>query len=95
MANKKFIQEVVERELKLGHKGLTHKLLGVPEDYNLSHAETLLEKIVDTPIGKTVINPLVIGKRKYKVTTELKRHANFSLNLIRISENKKKTCGCT
>jgi hypothetical protein len=90
MKNKKFIQEVIERELKLGHKGMTHKLLGVPEDYNLSHAETLLEKIVDTPIGKTVTNPLVVGKRKYKVTTELKRHVNLALNLIRISEGKGK-----
>jgi len=85
-----FIQPAIEREMKLGHKGYTHKLLGVPLDYNLSHAETLLEKIVDTPIGEFVKNSLVVGKRKYKVTTDLKRHVNFALNLIRISEGKGK-----
>ena len=90
MVNKKFIQEIVERELALGHKGMTHRLLGVPEDYNLSHAETLLERIVDTPIGKKFKNPLKVGRKYYLVTPELKYHVNWTLNLIRISERKGK-----
>jgi hypothetical protein len=90
MGKECFIQPAIAREEKLGHKGYTHKLLGIPEDYNLSHAETLLEKIVDTSIGKTVINPLEIGRRKYKVTTDMKRHVNFALNLIRIAQGKGK-----
>jgi len=90
MGKECFIQPAIAREEKLGHKGYTHKLLGVPIDYNLSHAETLLEKIVDTPIGEYAKNPLVIGKRKYKVTPDLKRHVNFALNLIRIDQGKGK-----
>lgn len=83
-----FIQPAIEREEALGHKGYTHKLLGIQKDYNLSHAETLLEGIVETDIGKTFKNPLKIGKKTYKVTPELKKHVNFALNLIRISQKK-------
>ena len=83
-----FIQPAIQHEIEVGHKGYTHKLLGIPEDYNLSHAETLLEKIVDTPLHKRIKNPLKIGKRSYTVTPELKKHVNFALNLIRISEGK-------
>jgi hypothetical protein len=83
-----FIQPAVQHEIAVGHKGYTHKLLGIPEDYNLSHAETLLEKIVDAPIGKRIKNPLKIGKRSYTITTDLKRHVNFTLNLVRISQSK-------
>jgi hypothetical protein len=84
-----FIQPAIKKEIAMGHKGYTHKLLGVPEDFNLSDAETLLQKVVDTPIGKKFKNPLKIGKRTYLVTTELKRHVNFALNLIRIAEKRK------
>jgi hypothetical protein len=84
-----FIQPAIEKEIAIGHKGYTHKLLGVPEDYNLSHAETLLQKVVDTPIGKKVKNPLQVGKKYYTVTPDLKRHVNFALNLIRIAEKRK------
>lgn len=87
---KYFIQDVVEHEKKAHHIGMTHKLLGVPRAYNLSHAETLLTDIVNTDIGNIVKNPLVIGKRSYKVTKKLKQHANLALNLIRISEGKGK-----
>lgn len=85
-----FIQPAIEKEHMLHHKGYTHKLLGVPSDVNLSHAETLLQKVVDTPIGEKIKNPLQIGKRYYVVTPELKRHVNFALNLIRIAEKRKK-----
>jgi len=85
-----FIQPAIDKEIAIGHEGYTHKLLSVPPKYNLSRAETLLERIVDTPIGEYVKNPLVIGRRSYKVTQELKRHVNFALNLIRISQGKGK-----
>lgn len=83
-----FIQPAIQHEIAVGHKGYTHKLLGIPEDYNLSHAETLLEKIVDTPIGKRIKNPLKIGKPEYIITTDLKRHVNFTLTIIRLSQGK-------
>lgn len=85
-----FIQPALEKEHMIHHEGYTHKLLGVSRDVNLSHAETLLQKVVDTPIGERVENPLKIGKRYYLVTPELKRHVNFALNLIRIAEKRKK-----
>jgi len=85
-----FIQPVIEHEKAAGHENMTHKLLGIDPEHNLSRAETLLQKIVDTPIGKKVKNPLVVGKRSYEVTKELKQHANFGLNLIRISEGRYK-----
>lgn len=88
--SKCFIKGAIEKEKAMGHEGLTHKLLNIPVEYNLSHAETLLQKIVDTPLGVVAKNPLVIGKKSYKVTKELKAHANFALNLIRISEGKYK-----
>jgi hypothetical protein len=84
-----FIQPALEKEHMMHHEGYTHKLLGVSKDVNLSRAETLLQKVVDTPIGERVKNPLKIGKRYYLVTPELKRHVNFALNLIRIAEKKK------
>ena len=85
-----FIQPAIEKERIRHHEGYTHELLGIPKDFNLSHAETLLEKVVKTPIGKTFKNPLKIGKSEYVVTRELKRHANFALNLIRITEKRSK-----
>jgi hypothetical protein len=86
-----FIQPAIEKEMALGHKGYTHKLLGIQEDYNLRDAELLLQKVVDTPIGEKFKNPLKIGKRYYTVTPDLKRHVNFALNLIRIVEKKMKS----
>ena len=85
-----FIQPAIEKEHIKHHEGYTHKLLGVPLDYNLSRAETLLKKVVKTPIGEKFKNPLKIGKSEYVVTRELKRHANFALNLIRITEARRK-----
>jgi hypothetical protein len=84
-----FIQPALEKEHMVHHEGYTHKLLGVSRNVNLSRAETLLQKVVDTPIGEKVKNPLKIGKRYYLVTPELKRHVNFALNLIRIAEKKR------
>lgn len=85
-----FIQPAIAMERKKHHEGYTHDLFGIPRDYNLSHAETLLQKVVDTPIGKSFKNPLKIGREVYKVTRDMKRHANFALNLIRIAEGKGK-----
>jgi len=82
----KFIQKIVEHELKFEHKGMTHDLLSIPQDYNLSRAETLLSKIQKSPINTIIDNPLKIGKSKYKITKELKQHVNAALNMIRISE---------
>jgi hypothetical protein len=85
-----FIQKVLDREKKLHHVGMTHTMLGISKKYNLSHAESLLERIVDAPIKSVIKNNLVVGKRSYKVTKQLKQHANLALNLIRISEGKGK-----
>jgi hypothetical protein len=79
----KFIQKIVANEKRRGTKGLTHKLLHIPLDYNLNNALDLLEKIVKTPIGCTITNPVDIGDKRYLVTKELKQHANSALNLIR------------
>lgn len=91
MKKSKFIQKIVEHEKKFEHVGMTHDLLSIPRDVNLGHAKTLLKKIVKTPIGEIIDNPLKIGKSKYKVTKELKQHVNAALNLINISQkfNKK------
>jgi hypothetical protein len=90
MMKENFIKKAIDREKRLHHIGMTHKILGIQEKFNLSHAETLLEGIVNTDIGDTFTNPLVVGRHKYKVTKALKSHANFALNLIRISEGKYK-----
>lgn len=90
MQKKCFIQPAIAHEKMVGHEGFTHKLLHIPLEYNLSRAETLLQKIVDTPLEKTIKNPLKIGKPFYKVTKELKMHSNFALNLIRIAEGEYK-----
>lgn len=83
-----FIQPAIAQERRKHHEGYTHDLLGIPREYNLSKAETLLKGIRKTPIDETYKNPLKVGKRSYKVTLELKRHANFALTLIRIAEGK-------
>jgi hypothetical protein len=88
MGKECFIQPAIEMEHEKHHEGYTHKLLGLPKDYNLRHVKTLLEKIVTTPINKIAKNPLKVGEKFYKVTVELKRHVNFSLNLIRITEKR-------
>lgn len=84
---KKFIQKIIEHEKRFEHVGYTHDLLSIPRDYNLSRAETLMEKIVKAPIDTVINNPLKIGNRQYKVTKEMKQHVNAALNLIRISES--------
>jgi hypothetical protein len=50
-----------------------------------------MKGIVKTPIGKTFKNPLKVGKREYLVDTDIKRHVNFALNLIKITEKKMKS----
>ena len=88
MSDNKFIRKIVEGEKKSGHIGFTHKLLGLSPDYNLGHATRQLQKIVNTPLDKSVTVTLPeVGKKHYKVTKELKQHVNSSLNLIRISQH--------
>jgi hypothetical protein len=73
-------------------KGSVHKDLGIPESHNLGHAKSLLEAIRKTKIGDTVNNPLVVGRRTYKVTKLLKKRAVVALTAIRIGEkNRLKT----
>lgn len=86
-----FIQPAIEKEHMMHHEGYTHSLLGIAKDYNLRKAESLLKGIVETPIGGTFKNPLKVGKRRYVVDTELKRHANFALNLMKITEKRMKS----
>jgi hypothetical protein len=85
-----FIQPAINKEHMLHHESYTHIMLSIPIKYNLRHAKSLLQGLVDTPIGDTFKNPLKIGRPKYKVTLELKRHANFALNLLRITEKRMK-----
>jgi hypothetical protein len=86
-----FIQPAIEKEHMMHHEGYTHELLGLPKDYNLRKVETLMKGIVKTPIGETFKNPLKVGRRKYLVDTEIKRHVNFALNLIKITEKRMKS----
>jgi hypothetical protein len=90
---KKFIQKIVSHEEKFEHKGMTHDLLSVPREFNLSKIKKLLVKIVKSPIDTIIDNPTNIGKSQYQVTKELKQHVNAALNLINISQkyhNKKR-----
>lgn len=84
----KFIQKIVENENKRGHKYMTHKLLKIPNSFNLATVKPLLENIMKTPLNENVSNPYNIGLPSYKVTKELKQHVNSALNLINISQGK-------
>ena len=85
-----FIQPAIAKEHMMHHEGYTHKMLSIPVGYNLRHAKVLLKDIVKTPIGGVVNNPLPVGEPMYKVSLEMKRHANFALNLIKITEKRMK-----
>lgn len=85
-----FIQPAIEKEHLMHHEGYTHKLLGLPADYNLRKVEKLMKGIVKTPIGDKYKNPLRVGQREYLVDTDMKRHVNFALNLMKITEKRMK-----
>lgn len=88
-----FIQKIIEHEKKFEHVGMTHDLLSIPRDFNLSHVKSLMKKIVKSPIGSIIDNPTKIGNKQYHVTRELKQHINAAYNLINISENAHKHSG--
>lgn len=62
-------------------KGALGKQLGIPEKDNIPF--TLLEKIKNTEIGKTIKNPTKSGKQEFKVTKKLKKRAVLALTMKR------------
>jgi hypothetical protein len=71
------------------HKaGSLHRMLEIPKSEPIPF--TLLEKIRVTPIGKTIKNPVKLGKDKLKVTKLAKGRSVWGLNLKRITQKKKK-----
>jgi len=67
---KKWIKQAIKTP------GALSRQLGIPEEKNIP--KTLLNKIVDTPIGKTIKNPTKTGRRRIKVTNLLKQRATLA-----------------
>jgi hypothetical protein len=78
----------IPRSVKEHKKGSLHKQMGIPIGTTIPF--TLLQEIVDTPIGNLAQNPTQTGKDRYKVTPLLHARANWGLNLKRISRGNKK-----
>jgi len=83
--DKLWMQELTEEMEEEGTKGSLHRMLGVPESYNMGDMMTLLSKIKVTKIGETINNPLLHGKRYFKVTPLLKKRAVSAWVRIRAS----------
>jgi len=64
----------------LNEGALSHQL-GIPVKDKIP--TTLLERIVDVPIGSRVENPTEQGRRRFKVTRKLKQRALWALNVRR------------
>lgn len=62
-------------------KGALSRQLGIPEKDNIP--TRLLLKIKSTPLGKTIKNPTMKGKRLIPVTRLLKERVDFALNVQR------------
>jgi hypothetical protein len=67
---KKWAQKVDVKE------GTLHKKLGIPESKPVG--KTLINKIVNTPIGETITTP---GGKKVKIDRTTKAKATFAKNL--------------
>jgi len=78
----KWIQKI---DLK---KGALSRQLGIPEEKDIPI--TLLNKIIETPIGKTIRNPTKRGKRLIRVTPLLKRRAVLAKTLKTIRTKRKR-----
>jgi len=83
--DKLWMQELTEEMKEGGTEGSLHRMLGVPESYNMGDMMTLLGKIKVTTIGETINNPLLHGKRQFKVTPLLKKRAVSAWVRIRAS----------
>ena len=77
---KKWIQKAVRKE------GALSRQLDIPVEEDIPI--TLLKKIVNTPIGKTIRNPTKKGKRRIKVTRLLKKRAVLALTLKRLAKRR-------
>ena len=64
----------IPRSVKQHKPGSLHKQMGIPIGTTIPF--TLLQEIVDTPIGSLVKNPTPTGKDRYKVTPLLHARAN-------------------
>ena len=69
-------------------KGALRAQLGIPSGRLIP--VTLLQKIISTPIGRTIRNPTRTGKRIIKVTTLLKRRAIFANNFRNFPTRRKR-----
>jgi len=70
-----WIQHAIRKE------GALSRQLDIPVEEDIP--TTLLKKIVNTPIGRTIRNPTKKGKKRIKVTRLLKKRAVLALTLKR------------
>jgi len=75
-----WIQHAIRKE------GALSRQLDIPVEEDIP--VTLLRKIVNTPIGKTIRNPTSKGKRRIKVTRLLKKRAVLALTLKRLAKKR-------
>lgn len=74
----------MQKAFKNAGKGLFHRQLGVPRGEKIPL--TLLQAIVNAPIGTTITNPTKVGSRKIKVTYLIKKRASPLLTADRINK---------
>jgi hypothetical protein len=80
-----WMQELTEEMEEKGTAGSLHRMVGVPESYNMGEMMTLLDKIRVTPIGEKIKNPLAHGKPIIPITRLLKLRAVSAQNRIKAS----------
>jgi hypothetical protein len=85
-----FMQCLREQQIAKGTKGALHRMLGIPESYNLGSpkAMKLLYLIKTTELGKKVKNPMDKGKEYYWVTPLLKKRVVLAYTMIKKSQNR-------
>jgi len=77
-----WIQHAIRKE------GALSRQLDIPVEEDIP--TTLLKKIVNTPIGRTIRNPTKKGKKRIKVTRLLKKRAVLALTLKRLAKRRRK-----
>jgi hypothetical protein len=75
---KRWIQEALSK----GRKGALSEQLGIPEEDDIPMS--LLNAIIDAPIGTTIDNPTDEGHKTFKVTKLLKQRSVLAKNLKKI-----------
>jgi len=82
MRKRMWIQHAIRKE------GALSRQLDIPVEEDIP--TTLLKKIVNTPIGRTIRNPTKKGKKRIKVTRLLKKRAVLALTLKRLAKRRRK-----